>query len=697
MKSIFLLSLCFFLVGNNCFAQNTWSLLPNQMNTPPKNTFEVIKGMGSRSLQEIMPLSFQPIEKEFPNFGISKDTIWLKFTLQSMASEETEWLLEIDQPSLYLADFYIQDSLAQWQVFSVGYMENFGNRRVFHQNPNLSIRLKASEKKTVYLRTSGLLLIMPFRIATTEILQESHTPIHLSYGIYYGLVLFVLLTNLFSLFVYKNKVYLFYSVYVMASILFTSCLTGYYFWLTADYPIIYNYSIVFFGLMVQVNMALFLIRFLKLDYYSPFRKKILAIYSVIVPISYIFIFTFFEVYEAILLDAFFANVITFLGMEAAWKAHKKGHATAIYFFIAYLFFVLGLILFSTYIFSLVNHSWAKYSYDWAALCEMILISIALSVQQNIDKEKAQKDALFQAEENRRLVQEQNVVLEQKVKERTAEIVQQKEEITQTLEIVNQQKHEIEKSHKHITDSINYAKKIQTAFLPKQEIIENTLPNSFILYLPRDIVSGDFYWIRKVDNLQVIIAADCTGHGVPGAFLSILGTTLLNDIIVSKKILKPNEILDELRIAVINSLNQYGTTGENKDGMDISVCVYNPENNILEYAGANNSLYIIRQNKLIEYKADHQPVGKHIKEKPFTLHEIQLKSKDSIYSCSDGYSSQFGGQSNDKLKRGRFKEYLLTISELAIVDQKNELENMLKIWQGDNEQIDDILVIGVKIA
>ena len=270
-------------------------------------------------------------------------------------------------------------------------------------------------------------------------------------------------------------------------------------------------------------------------------------------------------------------------------------------------------------------------------------------------------------------------------------------VLQLIKELEDKNKDIIEKNRNITDSIRYAKKIQTAFLPKKENIEDLLPNSFILYLPRDIVSGDFYWIRKIDNLQVIIIADCTGHGVPGAFLSILGTTLLNDIIVSKKIIKPNEILDELRVAVINSLNQYGTTNENKDGMDVSVCIYNPENNILEYSGANNSLYIIRQKQLIEYKANNQPVGLHRKEKPFTFHEIQLFKNDCFFMFSDGYYSQFGGQKNEVLKTSRFKDYLLTIAALNISQQKNELETMLKNWQGNNDQIDDILVMGVKIV
>ncbi len=255
---------------------------------------------------------------------------------------------------------------------------------------------------------------------------------------------------------------------------------------------------------------------------------------------------------------------------------------------------------------------------------------------------------------------------------------------------------VELKNKNITDSIKYAKKIQTAFLPKPELITQTLPNSFVLNMPRDIVSGDFYWIRQVENQIIIISGDCTGHGVPGAFLSILGTTLLNEIIVSKKIVKPDLILNELRLAVINSLNQDGAQKEQKDGMDMSVCLFNPETKMLHYAGAFNPLIIIRQDELIEYKADRQPIGIYNKQLPFTTHEIQLSDNDIFYMFSDGYSSQFGGEKNEKLKTGRFKEILRTISKLDISKQKDELEKLFTGWKGTNEQIDDILVIGVQV-
>ncbi|TAE04542.1 MAG: hypothetical protein EAZ95_20550, partial [Bacteroidetes bacterium] len=411
------------------------------MNTPLKNTFEVLKGTGNRSLEEVMPLAFQFIDRDFPNFGLSKETIWLKFTVQSMAKEDMEWLLEIKAPFLATADFYIQDSLAKWQTVSVGYEQPFANRRVFYQHPNCAIRLKAFEKKTIYLcaKANGLFAIMPFAIAPTEILQKEHTQIHFVYGIYFGIAFFVLLTNLFALFVYKDKVYFFYSFYIISSIIFTSWLTGHIFWVVHQYPLMYYYSGLFFGTLTQINIAQFLIRFLKLDDYSPFRKRLFIIYSIIAPIAYFILILFAGAYEMIMLGIVLANLLTFLGMEGAWSVHKKGHPTAIYFCVAYSIFLVGVTLMSLYGMGIINNFEAKFGYDWAALCEMIVISFALSVQQGKDIDKAQKEALFQTEKNKRLIQEQNTVLEQKVAERTAELAETNEELNHTLQTVEQER------------------------------------------------------------------------------------------------------------------------------------------------------------------------------------------------------------------------------------------------------------------
>jgi serine phosphatase RsbU (regulator of sigma subunit) len=263
--------------------------------------------------------------------------------------------------------------------------------------------------------------------------------------------------------------------------------------------------------------------------------------------------------------------------------------------------------------------------------------------------------------------------------------------------------EISLQNKQITDSINYARKIQTAVLPSLEILNRNCPENFILYKPKDIVSGDFYWFTQVDELLVIVAADCTGHGVPGAFMSMLGVTMLNEIINKQKILQSHLILNELREQIKIALSQTGNSGEQQDGMDISLCIINMENLQMQYSGAYNSVYLIRMNEnnsgfsLQEMLADHMPIGIHPKDNiSFTQNRIDLKKNDRLYLYSDGFISQFGGDKNEKFKSKRFQKLILNSQAKEMKNQKAEFDKALAEWQGKTQQVDDILVIGIEV-
>ena len=270
-----------------------------------------------------------------------------------------------------------------------------------------------------------------------------------------------------------------------------------------------------------------------------------------------------------------------------------------------------------------------------------------------------------------------------IRERTAEVVMQKEEI----EIKNME----------ITDSIQYACRIQSAILPPGDYVKRILPDRFILYLPRDIVSGDFYWLNELNSKVITVAADCTGHGVPGAFMSMLGVAFLNEIVSKVTDIRANEILNQLRTHVIKSLHQTGAEGESKDGMDIALCVYDLENMMLEFAGANNPLYLIRDNEIIIYKADKMPIGIHVRaDEPFTLNEIDLRKGDTIYTFSDGFEDQFGGPDGKKFMAKNMRELLLKIHNEDMEAQKKILKDTLYDWMKNTEQIDDVIVMGVRI-
>ena len=278
-----------------------------------------------------------------------------------------------------------------------------------------------------------------------------------------------------------------------------------------------------------------------------------------------------------------------------------------------------------------------------------------------------------------------------------EIQQQKEEIeTQRDEIMNQ-RDLLSKQKQEITDSIFYARRIQRAVLPAQELLSERIPDNFILFKPRDIVSGDFYWFTNKGSKTIIVDADCTGHGVPGAFMSMLGVSFLNEIMSNENIVLASEILEKLRVYVKSTLDQKGKKDEAKDGMDISVCLIDWDTNKLQFAGAYNPLLRFRNGELLEIKADKMPIGIHMKEDlPFTNHELDLEKGDTFYLFSDGYVSQFGGESGRKFMSKAFKILLEEINQKPMEEQGIILDKALVDWQGEYEQVDDISVIGFRI-
>lgn len=252
------------------------------------------------------------------------------------------------------------------------------------------------------------------------------------------------------------------------------------------------------------------------------------------------------------------------------------------------------------------------------------------------------------------------------------------------------------SEKDIADSIRYASYIQAALLPDLSEFQKILPESFILNRPRDIVSGDFYWISRIRNRIVVLAADCTGHGVPGAFMSILGINFLHQI-VNHCVPESNKILNRLREYVMKALHQSGEEGEQKDGIDMALCVIDLDKKWIEFSGANNHMIYFKDSMLEVVRADRMPIGvSALEEESFMKTVIPFDEIDSFYIFSDGYADQFGGENFKKLKFKGFKEILAEANKLKIQNQRAKLEARLDQWKGENPQIDDILVIGVEL-
>ena len=266
------------------------------------------------------------------------------------------------------------------------------------------------------------------------------------------------------------------------------------------------------------------------------------------------------------------------------------------------------------------------------------------------------------------------------------------------EIISDQKRIVEEKQKEILDSIHYAQRIQSAILPNDYQWKFFLPESFVLYLPKDIVAGDFYWLEGLINLDkksvVFAVADCTGHGVPGALVSLVCSNALSKSVLEDKLSDPAKILDRTRDIVIEKLSM--GQAEVKDGMDISICLL--EGNTLTWAGANNPLWIIKSNndEFIEIKPDKQPIGKYVDQKPFNSYKLELEKGDMIYLFTDGFADQFGGTKGKKYKYKPFKELLLSIHEVPIQEQKTILLSSFNDWKGNLDQVDDVCIIGIRI-
>jgi serine phosphatase RsbU (regulator of sigma subunit) len=296
------------------------------------------------------------------------------------------------------------------------------------------------------------------------------------------------------------------------------------------------------------------------------------------------------------------------------------------------------------------------------------------------------------------------------------INEQKAEIEVQRDKIQKQRDMVYLQNNLITDSINYAQRIQLALLPSQELLQELMPTDFfILFKPKDIVSGDFFWVKEVQDHLVIVSADCTGHGVPGAFMSMLGITLLNGMVGDRCFDAPGAMLDRLRVKIKELLVQEGKQDEQKDGMDMAVVILNKKTREMHTSGANNPVYILRSNQnpadrnlepflsleqdryqLFEIRGDKQPIGTYWEETPFTSRSFRLQKNDSVYLFSDGYVDQYGGEQRKKFKALNFKKLLLSIQMEPMKTQKERLESTFETWRGEIEQIDDVSILGFRV-
>jgi len=499
------------------------------------------------------------------------------------------------------------------------------------------------------------------------------------WGMYFGLLFILFFYNLFLFISLRDITFLYYSIIIFF-------LVNFEIWRTNDFGaylprafMLLNYSnwihFPVFSLFISIATIFYLLlvrKFMRLKEVLPTANKILLglitlmILNIVLVQANLIIFIMSKVSP---ITIFVSYIICFIVGILLWI---KGHKHVRYFVLACSVLSLSmllLILDELGVGDFNIHIKVFRPDNIGTMAFVGLLSFALADRINIlkkEKEGAQEKALE--------------VLEEKVQERTLEIEEQKELV--------------EEKQKDILDSITYAKRLQDAILPPVSFIKKFLPDSFLVYKPKDIVAGDFYWMERSDDNILIAAADCTGHGVPGALVSVVCSNALNRTVKEFHITEPGKILDKVRELVLETFEK--SESNVQDGMDISLCCITTKTKEVQWSGAYNSLWYIQKGEIKEVAADKQPIGKNDRPEPFNTHKLNLQKGDTLYLFTDGYADQFGGPKGKKFKYKQMEELLLANASKPMDEQKDVLENTLEKWKGTLEQVDDILIIGIRV-
>ena len=643
------------------------------------------------------------------NLGFTKSAYWAKFSVINKTKKVKNLIFSIDYPLLRSIHFYEMKDAKFVRKVITGEKEKFNSRDIKNRSFLFDLRLEPNVVYTYYTRVSseGGTLRLPMKISSYKsFIAKDKFGIILN-GIFIGLAILSILFNFFLLYVSREMLNLYYTIFVASLALFLVNISGFsyqYFWPNSTW--FQYHSTIFFVLVANIFLLLFTRAYFN---FKENYKKTEIVFKVIFPISLIIAVLTFTVQDSFYIINRLANFISsftillllFVSLVGVFRKDKL----AIYLFISFSAFIVGVILYVLRNFGVhSDNSLAENGLKLGFVLEIVFLMFAVIHRYTY------------------MGKRENIRLENVVKERTSDLISQKEEIeTQRDKIIKQreeaiqQKNLILEKNEEINKSFEYARIIQTAVLPPENELQKLLKTFFILNLPKETISGDFYWAAEKNNRIYIAAADCTGHGVPGAMMSMLGISALNDIISRDDNKKPSEILQELSKNIENSLHQEGKIGETKDGMDITICMIDKLTNTLLYSGSNNSIYIARKDKfdieenkiqkihtynscsLLELKPDKIFIGYNAKKGlKFTDKRFDLQKGDIIYMFSDGYADQFGGKNKKKYKYNRFRELIAETSQISnMEEQRKALCDELKQWKGDVEQIDDILIIGIK--
>lgn len=708
---------------------------------------------GIYSANEINSIAFDSLFTKSNQLIDEANYHWIKFSLKNTLSNYIDWHIQIT-PKQYNEVYMVNEDNVELYATNGEYVKN--SESCFTQNPTvIPIKLPENRVITFLVRIDTKinkefkpqvdLLLLP-----AEKEMKNYIRSWVTLGVLVGVLVSLGFYILFQFFLFRDKsfIYFFLAFFSMAMYFIAFERVGYAItgidWITRFTGNYIALACTFFYIGFSMN---FLDPEKKFPEWHKFFKRFQLLY--IIPLTFIVLINFriywnFTPYLHTIHIIAFVFLLTF-----AVKTYKQEHALAGYYLWANTIFFTFLCLFVLYVITKPTSD-SFYTYFLASSLkigstgQVLLFTLAMAnrfsrlsrqvVEKQLENEKLEKQQILSIQE---LIQKTNIELEKKVEERTSEINHQKEELIAQAENIeaayqeiSQQKNIIEKAHSQITDSLFYAALIQEAVLPKSSLMSICFKESFNIFWPRDIVSGDFYWVTRIEDVTLFAVSDCTGHGVPGAFMSMLGISLLNEIAKRDGITEPDLILNNLRVNLINALQQENPDNEVRDGMDIGICaLYQTEedkaNNCytLDFAGSHCPCYIIKKKKvdiekynnvevfqsdedktLYILKSDNIPISKHFKIEPFTRKSIKVESNDLIYLSTDGVIDQLGGPDYKKFSTNRLLNIIFERSEFDLEKQKDYIEKEILDWinfpdpttGSPSDQIDDFCVMSVRI-
>lgn len=651
------------------------------------------------------------------NFGYTHTPYWFIFSLKNNCSKSQSLFLEVGYPLLYKIEFYqpLGDKRFFKQIAGDGYP--FEERIFKHRIPMFEILLKPWEEKSFYLRinSNGDVMNAPLKIWKKDSYSETAFSSNLFLGFYYGLLALILLMNLFYFVTMRDSAYLYYLLYVLFIGIYLLIRDGFafqYFWPSFTWWA--NYSVLVFPLLAMIAMLMFTQKTLKTKKNAKGLHKVIHGFNIIYGLCIIAGFTGEPVYSVLLLYANLlvsAGIFIFILVAVISVIRKVKYST--YFLVAILFIVSGSMMVILKNIGLDMKISSDLGIKLGSVIEILILSYALTVRFNDMLKESQMIAIKNLQELNNLKDELNVRLEKQVMKRTQELFDKNrilEESNEEIKAKNieiaRQRDKIARINADMTDSINYAERIQKSIFPVEHHFKNLFKESFVLFLPKDILSGDFYLAMhdKRTGRKILAVADCTGHGVPGALMSVLCWNLLKNTLAESEIISAATVLESVNEKLTQTLYYQDDNYFIRDGMDISLLIVDEKEMTVTFSCAGSRLISVLGGEINDYKGARISVGAKMPDSNirFCDEVVYYTKGDAFYMFSDGYMDQIGGEDRKKLKFATFKNLIKEVHNKPVEDRAPALETYLTGWQINHStgkkisQVDDILVVGIQL-